>query len=892
MTDTGLTVSQQAPAAPAAAITLDDTPLTQLHTRLLEDNPGLLDDVVRSIRDHAREKTPTEFLDVFTGEDVREYASGPLPDAFLRTGAVRDDTDQDDVEDAPPMFTPNANIPGLATRIARGDIKAAITLIDDVLPTLGQGRSPSRSVHLVPWLLGLGDDTVTISVVFDRSFWNLRRSQRADVLEYLMTFSRACDVRFLSSTIQVRLLERRHEDVFDVSATDTTSTPPATPIEECVEHAQRTLNTDSREVELLRALYDASSENLSYTALNNEFPTVGRERIRQVIKALRDLDLVATYAGVGGYRAELTPAGREYIETLDAEIGRQQRLEDSVSESLQSSPQAVYSAGNTNPPTGVRRCYRTVRLDRSHRIAAAEDAPEGTISYVDHPPDEGLGHRELGVNCEPDDDEALVSIRASGALEYIVSLARALASPKFLHPAFSDQRFEQLDEPGLILRNARGVGALSDEALDDKEVLVENLLEWEDALSEMTTDLHAGEYQDRDRLRSEIMRSAHGLAGTVVHLCDALGISVVRELRVPAGLDQEQLEELARAIALSLSIQSGYGVHNGFKNLFESREEKRRFKLGVDVDATAPYGGLIGGLCILGTDLHRLRPHLEDVLEAPAAVHSEAPEFAIGLDVGTPDRAAYARAITRVLTAKNLRPTREFVDLMMLYSRSPQAAARGIQRGLQPEDSRRPVRIDEARPALAVLDSSLLLKDAPPSVRDIVAGLLDADGPLSQKALAEAAGVSPSTVWRHDDVLEALEFVDRTSSWYSLVITPHSTEGRQNEDVLPSYIDSRERPWVVAERVANRLCPDGDSYWDATKGLGYVPGSDFPSFTGFLEELPGVEWWLRRLECIYEVNLLEDGPELEPPGPTTIAMGPTIAQAGLSSRTPSGITAP
>ncbi|ELY55591.1 hypothetical protein C491_15502 [Natronococcus amylolyticus DSM 10524] len=63
------------------------------------------------------------------------------------------------------------------------------------------------------------------------------------------------------------------------------------------------------------------------------------------------------------------------------------------------------------------------------------------------------------------------------------------------------------------------------------------------------------------------MRSVHGFAGSLVHLFDALGTDVTRELRVPSGLDTNSLKELATSISISTVIQSKYGAFACYRQL-------------------------------------------------------------------------------------------------------------------------------------------------------------------------------------------------------------------------------------------------------------------------------------------------------------------------------------
>jgi hypothetical protein len=170
------------------------------------------------------------------------------------------------------------------------------------------------------------------------------------------------------------------------------------------------------------------------------------------------------------------------------------------------------------------------------------------------------------------------------------------------------------------------------------------------------------------------MRSAHGFASSLVHLFDALEIDVVRELRVPSGLDTNSLNELATSIGISTAIQSKYGAFACYRQLFEAREEKRRTALSPTVDADNPLGTPIGSMVVRGEDVHR-RPKREHSLETPAALAEDAPEFAVHVSLSTVDRAAYASAATRILQSKNLRLTRGIISLLQALTGSPYAAA-------------------------------------------------------------------------------------------------------------------------------------------------------------------------------------------------------------------------
>ncbi|WP_083909360.1 hypothetical protein [Natronococcus amylolyticus] len=102
-------------------------------------------------------------------------------------------------------------------------------------------------------------------------------------------------------------------------------------------------------------------------------------------------------------------------------------------------------------------------------------------------------------------------------------------------------------------------------------------IEWGTELEDLAAKLSTGEYEERNRFRSSIMRSIHGLAGSIIHLFDALEIDVVRELRVPAGLDTNSLNELATSVGIATAIQSKYGAFACYRHC--SRHEERSVRV-------------------------------------------------------------------------------------------------------------------------------------------------------------------------------------------------------------------------------------------------------------------------------------------------------------------------
>jgi len=275
----------------------------------------------------------------------------------------------------------------------------------------------------------------------------------------------------------------------------------------------------------------------------------------------------------------------------------------------------------------------------------------------------------------------------------------------------------------------------------------------------MTTDLRRGAYEDRDRFRGEILRSAHGLAGSLAHLFDVFGFDLVREVRVPGGLEERQHREIARSTAVAVSIQSKYGAFGAYRQLFEPREDKRDAAFSPDVDAADPAGTFIGSVVFRGPDVHRLRPSVEAALEHPADLHEDAPEFVVPVTVAATDRRATAEVTTRILSRKRLRPTRAVVSLLDAVVSSPYAVARALNQ-LGEETTTRDVRPRDVRYALATCSPADLLDDLPPTLGKVLAVLCRTEERLTQREVADRADVSTQSVRTHRETLAALDLVE------------------------------------------------------------------------------------------------------------------------------------
>ena len=124
------------------------------------------------------------------------------------------------------------------------------------------------------------------------------------------------------------------------------------------------------------------------------------------------------------------------------------------------------------------------------------------------------------------------------------------------------------------------------------------------------------------------------------------------------------------------------------------------------------------------------------------------------------------------------------------------------------------------------------MPDVPPTVSKVVHALLTAVEPLSQRELADRAGVSPRSVRTHRAVLEAFDLVREAGAGLRFALPFHDERMDADRDggaaILPSYAignpdrDGLTRGSDVLFRVVERLIDDPSRLADPSDPIGGV----------------------------------------------------------------------
>ncbi|WP_226377546.1 winged helix-turn-helix transcriptional regulator [Haloterrigena turkmenica] len=136
---------------------------------------------------------------------------------------------------------------------------------------------------------------------------------------------------------------------------------------------------------------------------------------------------------------------------------------------------------------------------------------------------------------------------------------------------------------------------------------------------------------------------------------------------------------------------------------------------------------------------------------------------------------------------------------------SPYAAARALQQ-LAPDDEHRELRPDELRYALGTLEPEQLLADLPPAVGRIIHTLLTTESRISQRDLADRAGVSARTIRNYRNRLEAFALIRIDETGYRLALS-FQTAVERRDSVVPTVLEENQTLLDATDAFLETLLP-------------------------------------------------------------------------------------
>jgi hypothetical protein len=704
------------------------------------------------------------------------------------------------------------------------------------------GQTERTDITNGPIALFAGSDvTPRIAIHLSHEFFEYKRIQRVRFLDFLGELSHGLDIQVVchGRLAPKKLVHLHNADLPTAAITeaphpywraaDRGADSPAA----VAETALAELGVDHPALDVLDHLAAESTERREYGALKDD-PAfdVSAAAVGKRVRTLIDHRLVSKDRLSTTNVIQLLPAGsvlldlREQERTAqdpqtdlrtftDAATGEQSDSmgpnpagSDDLTDPPNSSHRTVYASAGTEGEDGQAcqsqggdddgasdegACLPSGEwLSTAHQTAVQSavnaDNDSIDIALADNPAPQREHTGDYHVGFDEDKQQIIVSVQPSPmAARTMVRLCAALLDPRLRHSLLTPEQLDGPDGEDLgalfetavslpVLRNARNMGYLPDRATSG-EAYVEELVT---GLSSLLADLDdLGEGDDFDpALARSICQEAHGLAGTLTHLYDLLGWTVIRELTFPeySRHYHARRDIHLQTLATQIAITSGYGHYPMYRVLYEDREDKRATTLGApSVDAVDPVGECLGSWVLRGPGIDRLASELTD-LEARTdlELQDESENFAaflMDLQIGQATRlASVQRVVTRLCDVKCLCPTRRVTALFYALTGSIYATAQAVSNLAAGNDHLyRDIRLDEVRYALGTLDATSLLPDLDTDDKHsfqktarskLLHALLTASQWLSTGELADRAGISTESIRTHRADLESLGLLE------------------------------------------------------------------------------------------------------------------------------------
>ncbi|OYR67909.1 plasmid replication protein repH [Halorubrum ezzemoulense] len=425
--------------------------------------------------------------------------------------------------------------------------------------------------------------------------------------------------------------------------------------------------------------------------------------------------------------------------------------------------------GHANAATNLHERFSTV--DHNDAVTLVDDQPhpfdDGRVAYLSHT-----------------NDETLVVLQWGGPLATLGRLAGVLLSEKalskILSPSRLGQKFEAIDDDTQaypvkrILRRGHQVGWYSDSETTYRA--------WRERITTVRDRLLAqvAELTDSDdtAARANLFEDLHGLIASATQLYHAAGIDLTTTLRVPdtdaLARNPTQRQDLCAFLAKTAPKQSVYGIHSGYRMLFEDRPAKlcRRLPVETDHDATMD---LTMSWVVAGPTITELHDEITDTLATELTTVRETiadgTEAAPTLELPVVDGTTYP-AIRRVIDEVAMTHDAQWTP------RERQRLVRRCLRSFGPADTSRACPYDvvvsllralneshtptlaAVERAAATLSPERFRPDITPTATKLYATLLRADDPLGRSELIEQAGISASS---YDRRLSDVRDLDRVT---------------------------------------------------------------------------------------------------------------------------------
>ena len=537
--------------------------------------------------------------------------------------------------------------------------------------------------------------------------------------------------------------------------------------------------------------------------LNIERGTIGR-----YVLDLESRGLVAIDRRRGHNTVELTDLGETAVrKCLTADCELQHPDQTQLAHSLTATTHE--SASTVSPP---REASGVDPTEVESWLAATDEVDEGYVQAIDTHDGTSIHQRftipaKRGTVTLVDDpvvpfddgrvsylshhgEECLAIVQWGGPLATLGRLAGVLLSETALSEILTPSRLgetfanihgetgEITASPGRTLRRGQQVGWFS----EDEEVYTA----WRERI-ETVRDTHLARLSALtdsadSAARGELFEDLHGLIATATQLYHAAGVELTVTLRLPdtepIATNPTRRADLCDFIRHTVPKQTVYGVHSGYRMLFEERPAKLKRRLPYDVEAGASLevtaSWVIAGptaTTLQGDLAAALDDELSELREAVARGDETVPALTISVRDGT-TYAALRSVVDSVADAYDTdwspRIRRELTRFCLQafgpdapHRASPYDAVTCLIRAV--ERSAQDGWLIAVTHAAATLPCERFRPYLPPTATKLYATLLRADTPCGRQVLIDRADISASSYDRHIGTVGDLPRVQPTT---------------------------------------------------------------------------------------------------------------------------------
>ncbi|MDB2239105.1 helix-turn-helix transcriptional regulator [Halorubrum ezzemoulense] len=687
--------------------------------------------------------------------------------------------------------------------------------LTDTVTSIGTGRGPVNAdlgaLAKGPVALHRELDTqpTVLTLLLDGDAWTSLTDRRTGVraLAAIAVLADGFDVRLVASPRVQRHLSKRYPDWTEcqIDLTASRDRSPHTDHTQTTEAAWEAIHDLDTEPGKRRLLGNLNHEHArSYRDLVTDHAVdVADGTISRYVLDLEDRELVTIDRRGQHNTVQLTELGERAVQqcldhTDDLVHPDQRRLDECLTGTPQQSTSTVsprraggetptpdewvaatgdpdadadyvqWLTGPVNAPTDLHERFSTVAHDDA--ITLVDDHlhsfDDGRVAYLSHT-----------------NDDTHVVLQWGGPLATLGRLAGALLSEKALSkvltPSRLGQEFEAIDDDtqaypvDRILRRGRQVGWYSDTETTYGA--------WRERITTVRDRLLAkvAELTDSDdtAARTNLFKDLHGLIASATQLYHAAGIDLTTTIRLPdtnaLARNPTQLQKLCTFLAKTVPKQSVYGIHAGYRMLFEDRAAKLRrrlpYEVAPDTQLDLTMSWVLAGPTV--TDLGEqittaLTRELSDVREAIADGTEHAPPLKIPVVDGT-TYPAIRRVIENIAMTHDVQWTpRERQRLVRLCLRSfgpadthracPYDVVESLLGALNESPTPTPADVERAA---ATLSPTRFRPDLTPTATKLYATLLRATQPCGRAELINQSGISASSYDRRISAVSELERV-------------------------------------------------------------------------------------------------------------------------------------